>query len=365
MWISFQCIIRNIVMFLNKFSKPHICYEKKIFINENIISRIYNDYFNFRWKIHTSSKNGHNSLNKFFLSKKIYYLLIIISLIIWIISGFYTIQETDIGVITRFGKFHHIVEPGLNWKLKFIDMVHTVNVKTIRELAASGIMLTSDENVVHVEMNVQYRVINPRKYLFSVVNPDDSLRQATDSALRGVIGKYSMDTILTEGRTIIRSDTHLELEQTINPYDMGISILDVNFQTARAPEEVKASFDDAISARENEQQYIREAEAYSNEVQPQANGQAQRIIENAYAYKTRSILQAQGEVIQFTQILSQYKISPQVTKERLYIETMEHIINNTYNFILNDNLPHGGIISFPQLFNTQLYSEKNLLSMKN
>ncbi len=142
-------------------------------------------------------------------------------------------------MVTRFGKFSHLVEPGLNWKPTFIDEVKPVNVEAVRELAASGVMLTSDENVVRVEMNVQYRVTNPEKYLYSVTSPDDSLRQATDSALRGVIGKYTMDRILTEGRTVIRSDTQRELEETIRPYDMGITLLDVNFQAARPPEEVK------------------------------------------------------------------------------------------------------------------------------
>lgn len=194
------------------------------------------------------------------------------AVVLWAVTGFYTIKEAERGVVTRFGKFSHLVEPGLNWKPTFIDEVVPVNVEAVRELAASGIMLTSDENVVRVEMNVQYRVTDPQRYLFSVANADDSLRQATDSALRGVIGKYTMDRILTEGRTVIRSDTQRELEETIRPYNMGITLLDVNFQAARPPEEVKAAFDDAIAARENEQQYIREAEAYSNEVQPRANG---------------------------------------------------------------------------------------------
>ncbi len=226
-------------------------------------------------------------------------------------------------MVTRFGKFSHLVEPGLNWKPTFIDEVKPVNVEAVRELAASGVMLTSDENVVRVEMNVQYRVTDPEKYLYSVTSPDDSLRQATDSALRGVIGKYTMDRILTEGRTVIRSDTQRELEETIRPYDMGITLLDVNFQAARPPEEVKAAFDDAIAARENEQQYIREAEAYTNEVQPRANGQAQRILEEARAYKAQTILEAQGEVARFAKLLPEYKAAPEITRERLYIETME------------------------------------------
>lgn len=239
-------------------------------------------------------------------------------------------------MVTRFGKFSHLVEPGLNWKPTFIDEVKPVNVEAVRELAASGVMLTSDENVVRVEMNVQYRVTNPEKYLYSVTSPDDSLRQATDSALRGVIGKYTMDRILTEGHTVIRSDTQRELEETIRPYDMGITLLDVNFQAARPPEEVKAAFDDAIAARENEQQYIREAEAYTNEVQPRANGQAQRILEEARAYKAQTILEAQGEVARFAKLLPEYKAAPEITRERLYIETMEKVLGNTRKVLVND-----------------------------
>ncbi|WBU48953.1 FtsH protease activity modulator HflK [Kosakonia pseudosacchari] len=256
--------------------------------------------------------------------------------IIWAATGFYTIKEAERGVVTRFGKFSHLVEPGLNWKPTFIDEVTPVNVESVRELAASGVMLTSDENVVRVEMNVQYRITDPERYLFSVTSADDSLRQATDSALRGVIGKYTMDRILTEGRTVIRSDTQRELEETIRPYNMGITLLDVNFQAARPPEEVKAAFDDAIAARENEQQYIREAEAYTNEVQPRANGQAQRILEEARAYKTQTILEAQGEVARFAKILPEYKAAPEITRERLYIETMEKVLSHTRKVLVND-----------------------------
>ena len=224
------------------------------------------------------------------------------AVIIWAASGFYTIKEAERGVVTRFGKFSHLVEPGLNWKPTFIDSVQAVNVESVRELAASGVMLTSDENV----------------------------------ALRGVIGKYTMDRILTEGRTVIRSDTQRELEETIRPYNMGITLLDVNFQTARPPEEVKAAFDDAIAARENEQQYIREAEAYTNEVQPRANGQAQRILEEARAYKTQTVLEAQGEVARFAKILPEYKAAPEITRERLYIETMEKVLSHTRKVLVND-----------------------------
>src|SRR5471032_2721268 len=265
--------------------------------------------------------------------------------VIWAASGFYTIKEAERGVVTRFGKFSHLVQPGLNWKPTFVDQVRAVNVESVRELAASGVMLTSDENVVRVEMNVQYRVTDPEAYLYSVANADDSLSQATDSALRGVIGKYTMDKILTEGRTTVRSDTQRVLEETIRPYKMGITVQDVNFQTARPPEEVKAAFDNAIAAREKEQQSIREAEAYANQIQPQANGEAQRKLEDAKAYKDRTVLEAQGEVARFAKLLPEYKAAPEITRERLYIETMQNVLSHTRNNLMMlplDQMLRGG-----------------------
>ncbi|MCI4236121.1 FtsH protease activity modulator HflK [Dickeya dianthicola] len=280
-------------------------------------------------------------------------LVVAAAVVVWGVSGFYTIKEAERGVVTRFGKFSHLVGPGLNWKPTFVDSVRAVNVESVRELATSGVMLTSDENVVRVEMNVQYRVTQPDKYLFSVTNADDSLRQATDSALRGVIGKYTMDKILTEGRTIVRTDTQRVLEETVRPYDMGITLLDVNFQTARPPEEVKAAFDDAIAARENEQQYIREAEAYANEVQPRANGQAQRILEESRAYKDRTVLEAQGEVSRFSRLLPEYKAAPEITRERLYIETMERVLSHTNKVLVSDKSNNLMVLPLDQLMRGQ------------
>ncbi|MDF7679986.1 FtsH protease activity modulator HflK [Enterobacteriaceae bacterium ESL0689] len=281
---------------------------------------------------HSGNGKGTQGVNERIVS-----IAIAAAVLIWAASGFYTIKEAERGVVTRFGKFSHLVDPGLNWKPSFIDSVQAVNVESVREQAASGVMLTSNENVVRVEMNVQYRVTDPEQYLFNVTNPDDSLRQATDSALRGVIGKYTMDRILTEGRTVIRNDTQRELEETIRPYNMGVTILDVNFQDARPPEEVKPAFDDVITARENEQQYIREAEAYVNEVQPRANGQAQRILEEARAYKIQTMLGAEGEVARFARILPEYKAAPEITRERLYIETMEKVLGHTRKVLVSDN----------------------------
>ncbi|PJG83489.1 FtsH protease activity modulator HflK [Caviibacterium pharyngocola] len=255
----------------------------------------------------------------------------------WGISGLYTVKEAERGVVLRFGELNSIVQPGLNWKPTFIDSVIPVNVEQVKELKTQGSMLTQDENMVKVEMTVQYRVQDPAKYLFSVTNADDSLNQATDSALRYVIGHMSMDDILTTGRSIVRENTWKALNDIIHSYDMGLEVLDVNFQSARPPEEVKAAFDDAIKAQEDEQRYIREAEAYAREQEPIARGNAQRIIEEATAYKDQIVLSAQGEVERLQRLLPEFKASPQLLRERLYIQSMEKVMANTPKVMLDAN----------------------------
>ena len=266
-------------------------------------------------------------------------LIVMVALVAWVISGFYTIKEAERGVVLRFGKFYQSVEPGLRWKATFIDQVIPVDVESVRSLPAAGFMLTQDENVVRVEMDVQYRVADARKYLFSVTNADDSLSQATDSALRYVVGHTTMDEVLTRGREKVRQDTWQELEQTIEPYDMGIVVVDVNFLPARPPEEVKDAFDDAISAQEDEQRFIREAEAYAREVEPKARGQVKRLEEEAQGYKEQVVLKSSGEVARFNELLPQYLAAPDLTRERIYLETMEEIYSKANKVLVA--LPEG------------------------
>ena len=266
-------------------------------------------------------------------------LVLMVAVVAWVISGFYTIREAERGVVLRFGKFYQSVEPGLRWKATFIDQVIPVDVESVRSLPAAGFVLTQDENVVRVEMDVQYRVTDARKYLFSVTNADDSLSQATDSALRYVVGHTAMDEVLTRGRERVRQDTWQELEKTIEPYDMGITVVDVNFLPARPPEEVKDAFDDAISAQEDEERFIREAEAYAREVEPKARGQVKRLEEEAQGYKQQIVLKATGEVARFNEMLPQYLAAPELTRERIYLDTMEEICSKV-NKVLVD-LPQG------------------------
>lgn len=273
-------------------------------------------------------------------------IVVILALVVWVISGFYTIKEAERGVVLFFGEFKGNVEPGLRWKATFIEEVFPVDVETIRSLPASGFMLTEDENVVRVELDVQYRVLEPEKYLFSVTNADDSLHQATDSALRFVIGHTTMDDILTTGREQVRQETWAMLDQIIEPYDMGVSVMDVNFLPARPPEEVKDAFDDAIAAQEDEQRYIREAEAYKREIEPRARGQVQRLEQEAQAYKEQVILRAQGEVARYAKLLPEFEAAPEVTRQRLYLETMERIYSKA-NKVLIDAQSNGNLLYLP------------------
>ncbi|QPG05894.1 FtsH protease activity modulator HflK [Salinimonas marina] len=262
-------------------------------------------------------------------------LLVGLLVVIWFVSGFYTIKEAERGVVLRFGEFYTEVEPGLRWKPTFVDTVIPVDVQSIRDLDSSGSMLTEDENVVGVQMEMQYRVFDPYRWNFSVINPESTLSQALDSAIRYVVGHSEMDDVLTDGREVTRQRVWEELQSILEPYDMGVSIIDMNFRDARPPEEVKDAFDDAISAQEDEQRFIREAEAYAREIEPRARGRANRLNEEAQAYKEQVILEAQGEIARFEELLPQYESAPEVTRDRIYIETMETVFGNTSKILVD------------------------------
>ena len=254
---------------------------------------------------------------------------------IYIFSGFYTVKEAERGVVLRFGKIYDVVDPGLRWKLTGIDTVNVVDIEQVRAIQSSGTMLTEDEKVVLVEMDVQYRISDPVSYLYSVVNPDNTLLEATDSALRFVVGHTLMDDILTSGREMVRQNTRDLLTSIIEPYNTGLSIVDVNFLPARAPDQVKAAFDDAIAAQEDEQRYKREAEAYANEVLPRAEGQVQRIRQEAEGYRSQVVLKAQGEVARFEEVLPEYLAAPEITRKRIYLETMQDVLSNSRKVIID------------------------------
>ncbi len=262
-------------------------------------------------------------------------LILILAVLGWLASGVYTIKESERGVVLRLGQYHGEVMPGINWKPTFIDTVLPVDISSVETLKTDGFMLTQDQNLVRVTFEVQYRVEDPRAYKFAVVDPDSSLRQSTDAALRYVVGHSLMDDVLTKGREVIRQSTRDELEAIIKPYNLGLEIVDVNFRDARPPEEVKEAFDDAIAAQEDEQRFIREAEAYAREIEPRASGQVYRMEQEARAYKQQTLLKAQGEVARFEKLLPEYLAAPEVTRKRLYIETMEQVYGNTSKVLVD------------------------------
>ena len=256
-------------------------------------------------------------------------IILVVALVVYAFSGFYTIKEAEQGIVLRFGESSGTVGPGINWKWTFIDRIIPVDMQSTREMPSSGFMLTQDENVVNVEMQIQYRVVDARNYIFSVTNADGSLNQSLDSALRYVIGHSNMDDILTSGRESIRQSVWQQLEKIIAPYNLGLIIVDVNFKDARPPNEVKDAFDDAISAQEDEVRFLREAEAYARGIEPRARGRVKRMEQEALAYKEQTVLDAEGEVARFEKILPEYQAAPEVTRQRLYIATMEKVYSNT------------------------------------
>ncbi|EGI75263.1 FtsH protease activity modulator HflK [Pseudoalteromonas sp. SR43-6] len=261
--------------------------------------------------------------------------ILIIAVIVWALSGIYTVKEAERGVVLQFGKYDRIADPGLRWKMTFIETVIPVDIEAVRSLSASGFMLTEDENVVSVEFQVQYRVIDPYLYEFSVTNADSSLEEALDSALRYVVGHAKMDQVLTNGREVVRQNTWDELNKIIEPYNLGLIVTDVNFKDSRPPTEVKDAFDDAIAAQEDEERFIREAEAYAREIEPRARGQVTRMTQEAEGYQERITLEAQGEVARFEKLLPEYQAAKEVTRERLYIDAMEEVLGSSSKILVD------------------------------
>lgn len=268
------------------------------------------------------------------IPKKVVGLVLGLVVVIWFIAGFYTVKEAERGVVLRFGAYHAEVGSGLHWRPVFIDQVTNVDVNNVRSQQTAGFMLTEDENVVRVELAVQYRVMNARAYLYNVEAPDSSLSQITDSALRFVIGHNTMDNILTVGREEIRQQTWEIVDRLTERYGVGVRVIDVNFQGARPPEEVRDAFDDAIRAQEDQERFVREAEAYAREIEPTARGRVRRLQQEAQAYKEQMALRALGETARFNELLPQYQLAPEVTRQRIFLETLERIYaNNAKIFI--------------------------------
>ena len=249
-----------------------------------------------------------------------------VAVLAWGGMGFYTVDQQERGVVLRLGKFHETVNPGLQWNPPLIDEVTIVNTTRVRSHEHQALMLTEDENIVDVSVTAQYVVANPKGYVLSVRDPDGSLANASESALRHVVGSSEMHSILTEGREILAIDVKERLQRYMTDYNTGISITQVNIKNAQAPSQVQDAFDDVIKAREDEQRVKNQAQSYANGVVPEARGKAQRMLEEASAYREQVVSKAEGESKRFIALLTEYQKAPEVMRERLYIDTMQEVL---------------------------------------
>ncbi len=272
-------------------------------------------------------------------------LLAIVLLAAWLFSGFYTVDARQEALVLRLGAYHSTTGPGLHWHLPTpIETVEFVDVAQNRSAQDRSTMLTIDENIVDIEVTVQYKVKDAKDYAFNVFLPDDlrdqargTLYQVMRSAAREVVGRRTMDFILREGREQIAVETQALMQRILDDYKAGLQVIKVNLTYAEAPDAVKEAFDDANRAREDANRFKNEADTYSKKVVPAARGQAARKLEEANAYRDRVIAQAEGDASRFTQLMAEYNKAPDVTRERLYLETMENVMGDSRKIIVDSN----------------------------
>ncbi len=256
--------------------------------------------------------------------------------VVWLLSGIYIVDEGQRGVETRFGAKLDVTMPGPHWRLPWpIDDVVKVNVEGIRTTNHNSQMLTEDENIVSLSLAAQYNIKSAQDYVFEVRDPDVTLKQAAETAIREVVCGNKMDFVITDGRAEIAAETKVIMQEILDDYRTGLNVLQLNLNEAQPPEEVQDAFDDAIKAREDEQRIINEAIAYRNDFVPRARGDAQSMLEEAEAYRTRVVESANGETQRFNQLYAQYELAPEVTRERLYIETLEEVMTNNPKVVLD------------------------------
>ncbi len=264
-------------------------------------------------------------------------IVVVVLVLLLLVDITYLVDQQERGVVLRFGRYEKTLQPGLNFVFpSLIDKVVIVNVGQVRSITHKASMLTQDENIVDVEVAVQWRINDPAEFIFNVKDPALTLRQVTESAVRAVIGQSELDYVLTEGRSeIAQQQQQLMQDILADDYKSGILIVTVEMQPAKPPEDVKAAFDDAIKAREDEQRLVNEAEAYRNDILPRARGGAARVREEANGYKASVIAKSEGDAARFDQLLTEYELAPEITRKRLYLESMESVLSSTNKVLLD------------------------------
>ena len=294
--------------------------------------------------------------------------LVILAFIVWLLTGIYIVDPAERGVVLRFGAFQESTTQGPHWHIPYpVESVYKINVEQIRSaeigfrnvqnsysggVSSESLMLTKDENMVDVKLAVQYKVADAQAFLFNVFQPELTLSHVVQSVIRQVVGDNTMDHVLTTGREQVALEVKSASQALLNEYNTGLMITAVTMQDAQPPVQLKPAFDDVVKAREDEQRYINEARAYANDIVPKARGASQRLIAEAEAYKSEVVSKSEGEAYRFTQILTEYIKAPDVTKERLYRETLEDVLGDTNKVIVDSNSNSLMYLPIDQLINS-------------
>ena len=280
--------------------------------------------------------------------------------LIWVGSGFYIVDASQRGVVLRFGKFVEVTQNGLRWHLPFpIESVEIVNLSQVRtaevgyresknnKMLKESLMLTDDENIVDVQFAVQYLLKDPADFLFNNRSPEETVRQAAETAMREVVGKSKMNYVLYEGRGPVESDTAKLMQDILDRYKTGVVVSQVNLQNVQPPEQVQDAFDDAVKAKQDRERQKNEGQAYANDVVPRAKGAASRLIQEAEGYRQAMIANAEGDASRFKQILTEYEKAPQVTRERMYIDMMQQVLTNTSKVMVDQQKGGNSLLYLP------------------
>lgn len=286
--------------------------------------------------------------------------IVLVAVVVWVFSGFFMIQEGQTGVVLQFGKYSYTTRPGINWRMPWPIQTHeVVNLSSIRSvevgranlIKASNLkdssMLTEDENIIDVKFAVQYRLKDASEYLFNNKDPDASVVQAAETAVREIVGKSKMDNVLYENREKLAIDLNASIQKILDSYKAGIFITSVTVQNVQPPEQVQAAFDDAVKAGQDRERLKNEGQAYANDIIPKARGAADRLMQEAEGYKAKVVATAEGDATRFKLIQVEYAKAPQVTRERMYIDAMQEIYNNVTKVMVDQRSQSGSLLYLP------------------
>lgn len=272
----------------------------------------------------------------------------LVLLVIWAFTGLYTVDAAERGVVLRFGRHVATTLPGLRWHLPWpIETKQIVNIQSIESISDQTRMLTSDENLVDINLEVQFRRANPLDYAFNVLKPEDTIKEVSESAIREIVGRSTLDSVLESGRQDIVARTKDLIQRTLDAYKTGIEVTSVNLQDVKVPSEVAPAQQDAIKAREDRDRASLAAQAYANDRIPRARGDAAREVLNAQAYRARKIANAEGDAARFLALLAEYERAPAVTRERLYLETIESVLGSSKKIVIDTEGGSGNLLYLP------------------